>query len=106
MALEDSGWRREPAGAGGAPIASPGPGLGWHVALRVLARAMASPLGDAASARTCLMRALRLSGGRYNICLIKMSASPQPAPRRRPRQLGLEFRTWGGKRAGAGRKPR
>lgn len=25
---------------------------------------------------------------------------------RRPRQLGLEFRTWGGKRAGAGRKPR
>ena len=39
-----------------------------------------------------------------------MSASPQPAhrvrPRLRPRQLGLEFRTWGGKRAGAGRKPR
>src|SRR5258707_12036612 len=35
-----------------------------------------------------------------------MTASPQPAPRRRPRQLGLEFRTWGGKRAGAGRKPR
>ena len=34
-----------------------------------------------------------------------MSASPQPAARRRPRQLGLEFRTWGGKRAGAGRKP-
>ena len=28
-----------------------------------------------------------------------------PAPRR-ARQLGLEFRTWGGKRAGAGRKPR
>jgi REP element-mobilizing transposase RayT len=26
-------------------------------------------------------------------------------PRRRPRQLGLEFRTWGGKRARAGRKP-
>ena len=35
-----------------------------------------------------------------------MTASPQPAPRHRPRQLGLEFRTWGGKRAGAGRKPR
>lgn len=35
-----------------------------------------------------------------------MSASPQPAPRRRPRQLALEFRTWGGKRAGAGRKLR
>ncbi len=41
-----------------------------------------------------------------------MTASPQPARRptaarpRRPRQLGLEFRTWGGKRAGAGRKPR
>jgi REP element-mobilizing transposase RayT len=35
-----------------------------------------------------------------------MLASPQPAPRRRPRQLGLKFRTWGGKRAGAGRKPR
>jgi putative transposase len=35
-----------------------------------------------------------------------MTASPQPAPRRRPRQLGFEFRTWGGKRAGAGRKPR
>jgi len=35
-----------------------------------------------------------------------MTASAQPAPRRRPRQLGLEFRTWGGKRAGAGRKPR
>jgi len=33
-----------------------------------------------------------------------MSSSLQPAPRRRPRQLGLEFRTWGGKRAGAGRK--
>ena len=29
-------------------------------------------------------------------------ASPRP---RRSRQLGLEFRTWGGKRAGAGRKP-
>ena len=42
----------------------------------------------------------------YNICSIKMSASPQPARRRRPRQLALEFRTWGGKRAGAGRKPR
>jgi putative transposase len=41
-----------------------------------------------------------------NICSIKMSASPQPAHRRRPRQLALEFRTWGGKRAGAGRKPR
>ena len=35
-----------------------------------------------------------------------MTAFPQPAPRRHPRQLGLEFRTWGGKRAGAGRKPR
>ena len=35
-----------------------------------------------------------------------MTASSQPAPRRRPRQLALEFRTWGGKRAGAGRKPR
>jgi putative transposase len=37
-----------------------------------------------------------------------MSASPQPAASlgRRPRQLDLEFRTWGGKRAGAGRKPR
>jgi putative transposase len=35
-----------------------------------------------------------------------MTASPQAAPRRRPRQLGLEFRTWGGKRAGAGRKRR
>jgi putative transposase len=35
-----------------------------------------------------------------------MTASPQPVPRRRPRQLALEFRTWGGKRAGAGRKPR
>jgi len=39
-----------------------------------------------------------------------MLASTQPArrvrPRPRPRQLGLEFRTWGGKRAGAGRKPR
>ena len=35
-----------------------------------------------------------------------MTASRQPALRRRPRQLALEFRTWGGKRAGAGRKPR
>jgi putative transposase len=35
-----------------------------------------------------------------------MSASPQPAARRRPRQLALELPTWGGKRAGAGRKPR
>jgi len=35
-----------------------------------------------------------------------MSASSQPAARRRPHQLGLELRTWGGKRAGAGRKPR
>jgi putative transposase len=35
-----------------------------------------------------------------------MTASPQPTLRRRPRQLALEFRTWGGKRAGAGRKPR
>ena len=34
-----------------------------------------------------------------------MTASAQRAPRRRPRQLALEFRTWGGKRAGAGRKP-
>src|SRR5690349_6319503 len=33
--------------------------------------------------------------------------APQRAPRRaRPRQLGLEFRTWGGKRPGAGRKSR
>ena len=31
---------------------------------------------------------------------------PASAPSRRARQLGLEFRTWGGKRAGAGRKPR
>jgi hypothetical protein len=51
-------------------------------------------------------------GGDCYICAIKMAASAQPArpptavPRRRPRQLGLEFRTWGGKRAGAGRKPR
>ena len=52
------------------------------------------------------MRALAFSGGRYNICSIKMSASPQPVPRRRTRQLGLQFRPWGGKRAGAGRKPR
>jgi len=52
------------------------------------------------------MSALAFAGGRYNICSIKMSASPQPARRRRPRQLALEFRTWGGKRAGAGRKPR
>ena len=51
------------------------------------------------------MRALAFPGGDYNICSIKMSASPQPAARRRPRQLGLEFRTWGGARAGAGRKP-
>src|ERR1051325_10694378 len=35
-----------------------------------------------------------------------MTASPPQASRRRPRQLGLELRTWGGKRAGAGRKPR
>src|SRR5438309_776227 len=35
-----------------------------------------------------------------------MTASAEPAPRHRSRQLGLEFRTWGGKRAGAGRKPR
>ncbi|HEX3473481.1 MAG TPA: transposase [Kofleriaceae bacterium] len=35
-----------------------------------------------------------------------MTASPQPAPRRRSRQLGLEFRTWGGVRVGAGRKRR
>jgi len=35
-----------------------------------------------------------------------MTASPQSAPGRLPRQLGLEFRTWGGKRAGAGRKRR
>jgi putative transposase len=52
------------------------------------------------------MRALAFPGGHSNICSIKMSASPKPARRRRPRQLGLEFRTWGGKRAGAGRKPR
>src|SRR4051812_32881757 len=55
------------------------------------------------------MRNLAFFCGRYNICRIKMT-SPQPAPRRRRRpragQLGLEFRTWGGKRAGAGRKPR
>jgi len=31
---------------------------------------------------------------------------PAAASPRRARQLGLEFRTWGGKRAGAGRKPR
>jgi len=35
-----------------------------------------------------------------------MKASPQLARPRRARQLGLEPRTWGGKRAGAGRKPR
>jgi REP element-mobilizing transposase RayT len=35
-----------------------------------------------------------------------MTASPQPARPRRTRQLGLEFRTWGGKRAGAGRNRR
>src|SRR5437867_2278926 len=29
-----------------------------------------------------------------------------PGGRRTPRQLGLRFRTWGGKRAGAGRKPK
>src|SRR4051794_20038513 len=52
------------------------------------------------------MRALALPAHRHNICLIKMTASPKPTPRRRPRQLGLEFPTWGGKRAGAGRKPR
>src|SRR3979490_1470971 len=56
-----------------------------------------------------MTRALALSVI-YNICSIKMTASPQPArrptagSRRRPRQLGLEFRTWGGKRACAGRK--
>jgi REP element-mobilizing transposase RayT len=33
----------------------------------------------------------------YNICLIKMS--------RQPRQCALPFRTWGGRRPGAGRKP-
>ena len=33
----------------------------------------------------------------YNICLIKMARSP--------RQHALRFRTWGGHRAGAGRKP-
>lgn len=49
---------------------------------------------------------LAFFGGRYNICSIKMMASPRPARSRRPRQLGLEFRTWGGKRAGAGRKRR
>src|SRR5882757_2700146 len=52
------------------------------------------------------MSALAFPSGRYNICSIKMTASPRPALRRRPRQLALEFRTWGGKRAGAGRKPR
>ena len=52
------------------------------------------------------MRGLDLRSSRDNICSIKMTASAQPAPRRRTRQLGLEFRTWGGKRAGAGRKPR
>src|ERR1041384_2391293 len=54
------------------------------------------------------MRALAFSGGGDNICPIKMTVSAQPAASlgRRPRQLGLEFRTWGGKRAGAGRKPR
>lgn len=30
---------------------------------------------------------------------------PQPQPKRRAGQLGLAFRTWGGKRKGAGRKP-
>jgi REP element-mobilizing transposase RayT len=35
-----------------------------------------------------------------------MTASPQQVSRRRPRQLALELPTWGGKRAGAGRKPR
>src|SRR5262249_19560185 len=33
-----------------------------------------------------------------NVRLIKMA-------RQRPRQLGLDFRTWGGARKGAGRKP-
>jgi hypothetical protein len=42
MALEGSGWRPEPVGPV-EPIASPRPGLGRHVALLVLARAMASP---------------------------------------------------------------
>ena len=41
---------------------------------------------------------------------MKASRSPSDRPGatapRRHRQLGLEFRTWGGKRAGAGRKPR
>jgi len=34
-----------------------------------------------------------------------MEASSEPTRQHRARQLGLEFRTWGGKRAGAGRKP-
>src|SRR6266704_1579097 len=46
------------------------------------------------------MSALAFPGGDHNICSIKMSASSQPARRRRPRQLALEFRTWGGTRAG------
>ena len=33
------------------------------------------------------------------------SAATATAVRRKPRQLGLTFRTWGGKRKGAGRKP-
>ena len=40
------------------------------------------------------------------MCSIEMTALSQAAPGRRHRQLGLEFRTWGGKRAGAGRKRR
>ena len=52
------------------------------------------------------MRGLAFPGGHNNVCSIKMTASPQPVARRRTRQLALEFRTWGGKRAGAGRKLR
>src|SRR3977135_2343361 len=50
--------------------------------------------------------ALALFGGRDNICSIKMKESPHPAPRRRPRQLGLEFRTWVASRAARAAKPR
>src|SRR5438105_998118 len=35
---------------------------------------------------------------------VKKSKDQKPR-RRKPRQLGLTFRTWGGKRKGAGRKP-
>ena len=35
----------------------------------------------------------------------KTTRTPRRARRSRPRQLGFAFRTWGGKRKGAGRKP-